>query len=196
MRPPARACESMSRPAVPFPLELSVSLSISQRRALLFAWSDEFFLVPDAFGAVRPNTVRSLVVRGLLVPEDPANPQGEHVITEAGRSALGALAASPGDIWQALALAAKQITGRAWPVQMPRDLERRWFSSDEVPCDFSRALAVIDLQPEGEDELDPGLIDDDMRIAAFSCVGVLVREWGFDCGSEVRRDVASFWPDA
>jgi hypothetical protein len=170
-----------------------MALSPTQRRALLYAWSEDWSCCPDPQGDVHPNTVRGLVKRGWLVPEAPDEFDEEYAITDAGRQALGVVQARPKTVRTALAEAGRQLLGVDLDVLDPDHLGQQWFGSDDEPRDFEGALAVIDRI---EDPLAESFEFGDYGAdAAYSCFAQLATEWGFPCVAEVSDDVVSYWPE-
>ena len=161
------------------------------------AYAEDFSLYGDGddSGGVSKRTVRALVRRGWLRPEDPDDLDGEHLITRAGRTALGLVGGCMRKpkrmktaVVRAIVLFIAETPELRGAVKRPRKLSGAVWANDEALADFSDALWVVDT-------LDAKLagIGDDEEIA-WSCVSTLVGELGFPCYAERTRHIVALWP--
>jgi len=161
------------------------------------AYAEDFGLdgEGDDFGGVSKRTIRAVVRRGWLCPDDPDDLDGEHSLTRAGRTALG-LAGNcmrkpkrmKTAILRAIRLFIAETSDLREAVKRPKQLSGEVWVNDEAAADFSDALWVVDT-------LEAGLsrVVDDEEIA-WSCVATLVGELGFPCHAERTRHIVALWP--
>ena len=168
-------------------------LSDKARTSLMYAYVEEYSLYPDEdrVGA-HPRTIRSLVKKGLIEPEDEEDFDCDYTITDAGREALGltgSLMRPPKRLKTAIHRAIVHFLDDTGDLRKhiytPDKINAVVWVNDEQQADYSEALMVVDV------------IDADLRIYEdyeWECVGELVRELGFECYVDVGRQIAAFWP--
>jgi hypothetical protein len=170
-------------------------LSEKARDALMYAYGDEYCLQPDEFGdsGVHPATIRALLRKGFVEPEDEDDFWCDYTITKAGKDALGITAALKRPpkriktaILRAVALFLEDTPGLKSSVYPPSQLNAVIWYNDEQQADYSDALMVLDL-----DGADMRGFDDHW----WTCVGQLVRDLGFEVYADVGRLIVAFWAE-
>ena len=170
-------------------------MSEKEKLALMRAYGDDYCLQPDEsseFGP-HPRTIRSLVKKGLIEPEDEDYFYCEYDITSAGRVALGvtgSLMRKPKRLKTAIRRAIGHFMGETPNlgrcVFTPDKLSYVVWVNDEQQADYGDALMLVDI-----DAADLMGFED----FRWSCVGALVRDLGFECYADVDRLLVAFWPD-
>lgn len=162
--------------------------------ALTIAYGDTISLFPDAYGGSgnHPRTIRTLVNKGLLEPEDEDDFECEYFITQKGRKALGLSGAAmkkPKRLKTAVHRAIVHwigdtglLTENIYP---PSGLSAAVWVNDEQQADYSDALMLVDIH-----DAELGRVDDFI----VSAIEKMVRELGFDVAVETSRLFIEFWP--
>lgn len=145
---------------------------------------EDYELIADADFGVSPRTIRALVEKGLIVPDDDGD-DPSYLITNMGRSVLGVnwtASTKPKRITTALKRALRALLpGSAEAVFVkPREMTAMWHN-DDVQYDFSDALICLEEVYE----------DDEIELDALA---QMVGDAGFPCYLERTRDIVIVWP--
>ena len=168
-----------------------------QRHALMLAYSEHHVLYGygDEFTGVSPNTTRSLLARGWVVPIDPDDIDDELVITRTGKRVLGLTGVFLRKPKRMKTAVVRAVGYFVYPEPKlraatfrPEKLNSTVWVNDEQKADFSDALLVVDMS---QADL-VGLADDEL---SWACAATLVSELGFPCYVSRTRYVQAFWPD-
>ena len=163
--------------------------------ALTIAYGETISLFPDRESGqgYHPRTIRALVKKGLLEPEDEDDFACEYFITAKGKEALGITSAAmkkPKRLKTAVCRAVAHWVGdtgllneNTYP---PSQLSAAVWINDEQQADFSDALMLVDIHGAELGEVD------DFILAAIER---MVRDLGFCIAVEASRRFIEFWPD-
>jgi hypothetical protein len=169
-------------------------LSEAAINALTTAYGETISLFPDAFGEQgnHPRTIRALVKKGLLEPEDEDDFECEYFITKKGRQALGLSGSAmtkPKRLKTAVRRAIVHWIGDTGllseNIYPPSQLSAVVWVNDEQQADYSDALMLVDTHGA---EL--GQVDD----FVVGAIERMVRDLGFDVAVETSRLFIEFWP--
>ena len=162
--------------------------------ALTIAYGETISLFPDAFGerGNHPRTIRALVKKGLLEPEDEDDFECEYFITKQGRQTLGLSGSAmtkPKRLKTAVRRAIVHWIGDtgllAENIYPPSQLSAAVWVNDEQQADYTDALMLVDVHGA---EL--GQVDD----FVVGAIERMVRDLGFDVAVETSRLFIEFWP--
>jgi hypothetical protein len=167
-------------------------LTEKARDALMIAYGDQISLYPDEWGiGAHPNTIRSLVKKGLIAPDEDDDFWCEYDITDAGKIALGivpALRRPPKRLKTAICRAIGVFLEEPFTLRSgiftPDKIHAVVWVNDEQQADYSEALMVVDLT-----DADLYGFEDHW----WACVGQLVRDMGFEVYADVGRQIVAFW---
>ena len=163
--------------------------------ALTVAYTDCYSLYPsdDSSMGAHPNTIRSLVKKGLIEAEDEDDFECEYFITAKGREALGLTGKAlnkPKRLKTAVERAIVHFIGDTGLLKEsifpPKDLNAAVWVNDEQQADYTDALMLVDIH-----EAELGQVGHHV----VSAIGGYVRELGFDIFVESNHRFIEFWPE-
>ena len=162
--------------------------------ALTIAYTNTYSLFPDAYGerGTHPRTIKTLVKKGLLEPEDEDDFECEYFITKQGRQALGlsgSAMSKPKRLKTAVRRAIVHWIGDTGllgeNIYPPSQLSAAVWVNDEQQADYSDALILVDVHGAELGQVEDFIV---------GAIERMVCELGFDVAVESSRRFIEFWP--